>query len=461
LLRTVGTRRKLPIFAPVIRRTPLRRAIAGVHPWVVLAIGWVVVVIYAYPGQLTFDSLRYFVQARAGEYSDDQPPAIAALWRLLEYLVAGPCLMLVVQVTAFLAGLYLIFQRSLRPRPAACAATAVIVFPPVMVTMAMIWKDSLTASFLALGAGLLLSAHRRARVAGLASLCAASAFHYAAPVATLPLVVILFEYAPCATPLRRYAIAALAWVAITLLSLGLDHELADHQVHGWSSTVVVHDIVGTLAYIDEDLPDEKLKTLFAGTGLQVEEEIHERARELYNPRDFVSTIGDPQLAMWKRSLTGEPPAPHDQRKAIEAARRTLIHEYPKAYLKHRIAVFAEVLSRGGSVPNRVVADKDGRQILGLSTRNSDLQLAVTKWFANLDRNTALFVPGLYLVVSLILLGFARREREVLAILCSGLAMEGAVFFIATSRDFRHSLWMVVCMLVATITLIVRRAARAR
>lgn len=415
--------------------------------------------IYAYPGQLTFDSLRYFVQARAGEYSDDQPPAIAALWRSLEYVVAGPCLMLLVQVTAFLTGLYLIFRRSLRPRPAACAATAVIVFPPVMVTMAMIWKDSLTASFLALGTGLLLSVHRRVRIAGLASLCAASAFHYAAPVATLPLVVILFEYVPNATRLRRYAFATFAWVAITLLSIGIDHELTNHQAHGWSSTVVVHDIVGTLAYIDEDLPDAKLKTLFAGTGLQVEEEIHERARELYNPRDFVSIIADPQLAMWKRSLTGELPVPHDQRKAIEAARQTLIREYPKAYLKHRIAVFAEVLSRGGSVPNRVVVDKDGRQLLGLSTRNSDLQLAITGWFTSLDRKTALFVPGLYLVVSLALLGFARRERAVLAILCSGILMEGSVFFIATSRDFRNSLWMVVCMLVATTTLIVRRAAR--
>jgi peptidoglycan/LPS O-acetylase OafA/YrhL len=58
-----------------------------------------------------------------------------------------------------------------------------------------------------------------------------------------------------------------------------------------------------------------------------------------------------------------------------------------------------------------------------------------------------------------LIGFARRQRVVLLVLASGLALELAAFFVATGRDYRYSYWMICCTCVALVMVIVQRARR--
>ncbi|HTL36009.1 MAG TPA: hypothetical protein VL326_22920, partial [Kofleriaceae bacterium] len=80
--------------------------------------------------------------------------------------------------------------------------------------------------------------------------------------------------------------------------------------------------------------------------------------------------------------------------------------------------------------------------------------AVTMWTA---KRTRLFRPHLYLALTLILIGFARRHRDILALLLSGLAMELTMIPLGWTADFRFSHWMVTCTVLAIVMLIARRA----
>ncbi|HET9991228.1 MAG TPA: hypothetical protein VFQ65_22000, partial [Kofleriaceae bacterium] len=202
------------------------------QPAVILAAGWAVFVLYAYPGTLTFDSIDVLIQARAGSYRDDQPPIVTALWALVEHVIAGPFGMLVLQSVALLAGLYLVFRITFAARGAAIAAVAVFLFPPVMTPMTAIWKDPLMAGLLVLGTGCLL--HRK-NVAGLAVLLVAGAVRYNAPAATMAPIVLLLAWRW--TGWRRYALAMGVWAVTAAIALWANGALADRQTFAWHDTI--------------------------------------------------------------------------------------------------------------------------------------------------------------------------------------------------------------------------------
>src|SRR5437588_4867274 len=152
---------------------------------------------------MTMDSLDQLSEARAGVYSDGHPPAMAAMWRVIDAIVSGPLGMLLIQTAAFLGGLYLVLRRALAPRAAAIAASLLFLFPPVLAPMAVIWKDCIMAGFFVLGTGALFDDRRWVKIAGLACFVVATAVRYNAPAATLPLIGLLFAW-PGLAGWRRY-----------------------------------------------------------------------------------------------------------------------------------------------------------------------------------------------------------------------------------------------------------------
>src|SRR5690349_19243591 len=117
--------------------------------------------LYAYPGVMTIDSFDQLAEARAGFYTDSHPPAMAALWRVIDHVVPGPLGMLVLQLTCLEAGIYLLLRRAMSRRAAAIVTAALLVFPPIAVPMTVIWKDCLMAGFLVLGIAGVLAVDRR------------------------------------------------------------------------------------------------------------------------------------------------------------------------------------------------------------------------------------------------------------------------------------------------------------
>jgi hypothetical protein len=418
--------------------------------------------VFAYPGLLTQDSVDQLVEARAGFFTDAHPPAMAALWRLFDALVAGPFAMLLVQGSTFLIGCYLLLKRAMSARRAALAASLFLLFPPVLTTMAVIWKDPLMAGLTMFGTALLLEDARRRKLVGLAVLTLATAVKYNALAAILPLVVLLFEWSS-GRALRRYAIATATWFGITLAAMGTNRLLTDQPMHFWHSTLAVWDITGTLSFA-RDLPDEVLRERLAGTGLLIDVEIQAHARRLYANKDLIRVVfGDQKL--WDLPTKGRTPAPEAQRDAIAAAWWATITAHPSAYLRHRLSSLLDVLGvtyqSHGAVPARVLQYAPPAE-LGLVTSSSRLQRAWSRTIKRIFKHTPLFRPWIYVVVAIVLLGFCerRRDRDVIALLASGLLAVSSLFWLSPSPDYRYMHWTIASTCLAAIMLAARRASAA-
>src|SRR5436190_2041437 len=85
---------------------PPRRSVGRliIKPRHILGVGWLLVLLYAFPGFMSTDSIDQLTQARTGVYTDWHPPLMALVWKLLDGIVSGPVLMLVLQTGLFLFG---------------------------------------------------------------------------------------------------------------------------------------------------------------------------------------------------------------------------------------------------------------------------------------------------------------------------------------------------------------------
>ncbi len=435
----------------------------------VLALGWAIVLGYAFPGIMTLDSFDHLREGRYGIYTDGHPPVLSAIWGEVDAIVAGPAGMFVIQTAAFLLGVHAWLRHTFTPRRAAWLAVAVTLFPPLLAPMGVIWKDAVMAAFLILGLAGLRAPRRGVRVAALVAVFVATAVRYNTPAATLPLVVLLFEWSP--TPatwrgrLRRYAISTTVWVAFTAGALLLNAGLTDKPMHFWHSSAAVMDIAGTIAFIEPALSDEELRRELAPTEPLIDAELHARIRARYLPYDFTPLIfGDGRI--WSVPIMGDTPAPPAQRAGIERAWQHFVLGYPGAYLRHRIAAFANLLGVPRNTPAVLVQTARGQHIkvavfMGLSTRTSSLQNWMQRKLEHVAKRTPLFRPWIYLVLALVFLPLGRRHRDVFALLLSGILLELSLFPLAGTPDFRYSHWLVLCTTLAAIMLVARRARSGR
>ncbi len=433
--------------------------IRTLRPVTVLAGAWLIVMVYAFPGQMTADTFDHLHEARTGVYTDGHPPAMNVVFWLSELVVAGPLGVLLVQTLAFLSGLHGLLRRTFSQRRAAWIASVLFVFPPIMTTLVVVWKDSIMAAMLVVGTAALLDARRGVRIAGLVALLVASAVRYNAFAATFPLVVLVFEWRPGLHWLKRYAISSATWLAITAASLAGNGALADVEMHYWHSSLAVHDVVGTLHHVDGTLPDAELERLFEGTELLVHRDIHAHIRAVYTPKNFFPIVAS-KHAMWSFPVYGNTPAAQPQRAAIERAWKEVLGTYPGAYVEHRLAVMKRVLAYrqrpGWPVIRREFEYPQTVIDMGLTVRASTLQHAMTAWLIALE-TTPLFRPWIYLAVAVLLLGFTRRHRDVFALLASGILLELTLLVLAPTPDYRYSHWMVTATCISVVVLVARRA----
>jgi hypothetical protein len=442
------------------------------RPLVILAIGFALFAVYAFPGIMSLDGCAQLAQARKHVYADDHPPAMAAIWSVTDRIIAGPFPLLVLAGTSFLAGAYRWLRRALSPHAAAYTAVGLLLLPPVLTTMAVIWKDSLMAGWLLLGSSLLFDDRRRVQAAGLALIALATAIKYNAPSATLSLVVLILARpgALARHALARYAIAFAAWLVVTAAVFRVNDALADRRMHVWNATLAAMDIVGTLEYVTPDLPDDQLRAILDGTPLLIKDHIHAYARKMYRPANYWQLVdgGEPMFGAWESiDLT---PA---QRDAMTHAWWTIVSTYPLAYAEHRLTTFAEVIGftaehhpLWGAVPTSARQPEECLRDHDLGRYAWPVQDAWQRamwWF---QRETILFRPWAYLLLALALLALCRGQRDVFALVTSGLLSMVGLVFVAPTPDFRYSHWMVVATILATILVVVRRyragrAARTR
>jgi len=423
-------------------------------PWLapvgVLVAGWLALMVYAYPGFMSFDSVLQLQEARSGVFSDWHPAVMAELWRWCDRIVDGPLLMLLIQTICFLAGLFMVLRRFLPNLAASIVTVAILLFPPVSTTMAVIWKDSQMIAMLVLGTALLLSRRRGARIAALVLFVIASALRHNAPTITFFLVVLLFQWSPEHTRLRRYALAVGVWVLVTITAQGINQGLTDRKTYPWHNSVALFDIVGTIRFAPY-LEDSEIKDILAGVPLYATENLQAKAKDAYSPFDGHFQVD-------RAGYIG-PPATAEQRAAVGRAWRTLVWRYPTAYLRHRYHAFRELLQLKHRNHQWVWAGFDDNSGEDFS---SDTQIKLREWALWFGKSW-LMHPYFYFILLLCLLPFCLNRGSLVprALALSGLTSELALFFLSPTPDFRYSIWLVCCALIVPAMLIALRLAARR
>ena len=428
----------------------LRRNIARLAPGAILVAGCAVFVVYAYPGYMSYDSAWQLREARSGVLTDWHPPVMAAIWHWIDRVVPGPAGMLALQTGCFVAGLWALFARRFSATTTALLVVAILLFPPIGATLAVIWKDSQMLAFLVAGVALVTSESRARKLAGLGVLVLATAMRHNAFTITAGLVIPLFAWNAAAPRLRRYALATAVWLATTAAAFGVNAWLTDEQTHPWHASLAMFDIVGTLRFAPA-MTDDEVRAALDGTVFDHGDHLQDKARAAY----------DPHAGVFKTMRVGFLAQPTDdaQRAAMARAWRTLVLGHPGAYFRHRARAFRELLAlRGDGVREAIYVGYDDTSpfVHAPSTAQAALQAAAlacgTSW---------LMRPFVYLVVLLCLVPFVVRARDrlVVSFVASSLLSEAALFFLAPTPDFRYSIWLVFSTIVVAVMVFAQRRER--
>jgi len=441
--------------------TRVVRWLRGLPPFTILAIGWFVFFVHAYPGLMTRDSFDQLRQARTGVFLDDHPPLMQAIVWVTDRLVAGPIGVVILQSLLFLAGAYLLLRRAMRDRIAALVAVALLLFPPVVAVLVVMWKDPMMAGALMLATALILSPRKGVRLWGLALVLVATGVRFNALAATFTIVVLLFEWSvPQGTKWRRrlarYGLALGVWIAVTAAAFGVNTLLTDRETH-FVETTLVDDIIGTLNFVDGERPDAELREVLRDMHLRPDKDIHAALRRAYRSDTMLwYVIGDSRV--FDLPLADIEPLSVAQRARIVDAWKTIVFGNPGAYLRYRIDRFRVVvgLTRAGEktwdeplIVTHDYQDKATIWTYGVSTTTSSLQARVDRTLVYLS-HTWLFRPYIYLFLTLALLAFSLRNALAAALLLSGLGIEMSLFFLAHSADYRYSHWMICTTILAGI-----------
>jgi hypothetical protein len=415
-----------------------------------VVIGFVLFLIWAFPGFMSTDSQVQLLEARSGKFSNAHPPLMSAYWRLLDAIISGPVLMLLLQGALFLGGLFGILKRVMAPRAAAIAAIAILMFPPVLTTMGVIWKDSQMAAFLLAGVACLLDERLKIRFVGLALLVVACSLRHNAFAAVVPLVFFLFEWRTKTRWWKRSLIGLGAAVFAVGAMFAVSKILT---VQPAKITPAFQDIVGVLAFTDEEKSDAELRETLRGVPLVVDTNIQAQCRKLYALRGaWRITQGDDKLM--NNPVT---PAEWD---ALSRAWIDLVLDDPGAYLAYHWVTFRELLGvdRLPRAPVYALFVEEEGAIAELrhSAWYSTAQWYGVKVLFILAETTPLFRPWLYAVIGLALLVLCVRDRLTAAIMASGYLYELSYFPFAAEPDYRYSHWMITTVVIAGVILFVQR-----
>ena len=280
-------------------------------PLLILAIAFAAFLVYAYPGYTSIDSVVQLQQARSHQFGDGHPPAMAAMWSVVELIVSGTAGMLVIQSGLFLLGAYKLLRRDLTARNAAIAASVILLFPPVLSPLAVIWKDSQMAGWFVMGIALVLDARRSQRCAGVVLLAIGTAMRTNAAAAMLPVFALAFVWREGMRWWKRVAIGLAIWLVTVGAAMTTNKLLTKVHEYSWHYSIGPADIVGVLAK-SRRYSDAELLTIFDGTPLIVHENIFIHARKYYSPLNWWQVLnGDERMFDW--------PTTEAQRDAISRA----------------------------------------------------------------------------------------------------------------------------------------------
>src|SRR6185295_178370 len=204
-----------------------------------------------WPGIMIWDSGRQYAQALSGQFDDWHPPLMEWIWRLFIPLMPGPVPMLILQLSVYGAALgllaYRTWQDGHRHQAAWLAATGL--FPPTLLVMATVIKDSLMAAMLLAAFVLLGRGNRLSRFIGVGLILIASCLRFNAFLAGLPLLLMAMPRTGHRAGRRiRTALVIAGATAVLLLVMPAVNRLLDAKRSGVELSLVIFDLGGITAH---------------------------------------------------------------------------------------------------------------------------------------------------------------------------------------------------------------------
>lgn len=263
----------------------LRRA----APWLLILLTVLVFALGFWPGHMNADALAMINQAAGGfPLNDHHAPLLVWAWNLLWPLGLKPGAILVLQVSAFLAGAYLVARAAFAPLGAAIVGVLVAFSPPVFGNLGVISRDTWFLAFLLLAFGFAVLAVRAPErrtpaliaATGFAVLTMFARQNAAAAVIVLAVVLVgvaISDRTAARARLVRWGAPVLAATALIAVALGL--QLGATKVVGADPAhpeqyLYLYDLAGlsvrdgTSHFPDDVYPSGDVDTLDANSGIE-------------------------------------------------------------------------------------------------------------------------------------------------------------------------------------------------
>ena len=421
---------------------PLGLRLLSALPFVFAAvIGAFVTVATFWPGYMSTDSLRQFMEARVQRFTDWHPPLMSWLWARLDSMVPGPGGMLVFQNVCFWTGLALLVHNCFRSMPAAAAVLVIGFLPPVFGLLSTIWKD------VGFGACLLLAyaLMQRARIGrsqwvlwtSLVPLAYGTLIRHNGLFAALPLALWWGKLFSSINPrrwARRWVVnGTIVFVALLFSFKLVNWALTDGRSQYLQQHILLHDLAAISVQRKQNLLPPYIRNRPDAVSL-------DRLTEIYHPSNTVT--------LWccsgqRLPLTTDPAEFNELTKYW----LTAVLKYPGPYLRHRWGAMRSVL---GMTTGPVSLPFYG----GIDANPFGFHFVRGRWntwvMARLESvmNSLLFRGWAYVLEIALLLAICRRFRpqqfESAVVLGSSALLYTAAYFpLSALGDFRYVWWTVL------------------
>jgi hypothetical protein len=427
------------------RTQPLRR-------WLYLAVAALIAAGYGltltifYPGILTYDAKFVYEDIAKGVLGDWQSPVMTVLWGAIDPIAPGAGSMFLLIATSYWLGFALLaFALARRSTRLALLLPLLALMPPAFVFVGIIWRDMLFANSWLLAAAIAFAAAERgARLRVPAQMLALALCGFGVLLRPNALIAapILGAYIARPTQMswKRTAILLVPAMAgffalVQVVYYGALGATRQHPLH----SLMVFDLGGISHFSKQNqFPvtwSEPESALLLNTCYQPTQwDIYWRLE----PCDFVM-----RKIEGEEKLFGTP--------ALTDAWARAVMQHPLAYLRHRTAFMWNFL--WGNNPTMWLADVDRPTETVFPDRPAFLALV---WLHDVLKPTPLFWTASWLLICLVVCGFAWRRRETpegaFALGVCGSAAVYVLSFLAlgVASDFRYGYWAVLAGMVGGV-----------
>jgi hypothetical protein len=404
-----------------------------------IAAGYGLTLLIFYPGVMTYDAKFVYEDIAKGALGDWQSPVMTVLWGLIDPVAPGAASMFLLIATSYWLGFGLLaFALARRATRFALLLPLLALLAPAFVFAGIIWRDVLFATCWLLAAAIAFTVaerHARLRVPAQALALALCAFGVLLRPNALIAAPILAAYLawPLRMSVKRTAVLLVPAMAglFGLVQLVYYGALGATRQHPLQS-IMVFDLGGISHFAKQNQfpvnwSGQETALLLNGCYQPTQWDIYWRL----DPCDFVM-----RKLEREEKLFGTP--------AMTEAWARAVVRHPVAYLRHRAAFMSNFLV--GNNLTMWVVDVERPSAVVFPDRPAFVALVAVH---DMLKPTPLFQAGAWLLVCIVVCGFAWRRRDgpegafALGVCGSAAVYVLSFFAVGVASDFRYAYWAVL------------------